>query len=87
MDGVPIDASQMMDGAPIDGALLDDLDGVPIKPMEEDIDGIPCELCRMWLCVRITRLVCFYSVYHFRFSRSVQGGDLQGSAIKVGGGG
>lgn len=46
VDGVPIDAGQMIDGAPIDGAPLDDLDGVPIKPMEEDIDGIPCELCR-----------------------------------------
>lgn len=41
VDGVPIDAGQMIDGAPIDGAPLDDLDGVPIKPMEEDIDGIP----------------------------------------------
>lgn len=51
VDGVPIDAGPMIDGAPIDGAPLDDLDGVPIKPMEEDIDGIPCELCRMWLCV------------------------------------
>lgn len=45
VDGVPIDAGPI-DGAPIDGAPLDDLDGVPIKPMEEDIDGIPCELCR-----------------------------------------
>ncbi|XP_067342582.1 U2 snRNP-associated SURP motif-containing protein isoform X2 [Channa argus] len=40
VDGVPIDAVPI-DGAPIDGAALDDLDGVPIKPMEEDIDGIP----------------------------------------------
>lgn len=45
VDGVPIDAGPI-DGAPIDGAPLDDLDGVPIKPMEEDIDGIPCEWCR-----------------------------------------
>lgn len=45
VDGVPIDAVPI-DGAPIDGAPLDDLDGIPIKPMEEDIDGIPCELCR-----------------------------------------
>lgn len=51
VDGVPIDAGPIIDGAPIDGAPLDDLDGVPIKPMEEDIDGIPCELCRRWLCV------------------------------------
>uniref|UniRef100_A0A8C2Z7W5 U2 snRNP-associated SURP motif-containing protein n=1 Tax=Cyclopterus lumpus TaxID=8103 RepID=A0A8C2Z7W5_CYCLU len=42
VDGVPIDAGPI-DGAPIDGAPLDDLDGVPIKPMEEDIDGIPCD--------------------------------------------
>lgn len=45
VDGVPIDAVPI-DGAPIDGAPLDDLDGVPIKPMEEDIDGIPRESCR-----------------------------------------
>lgn len=45
VDGVPIDAVPI-DGAPIDGAPLDDLDGVPIKPMEEDIDGIPCEWYR-----------------------------------------
>ncbi|XP_034717918.1 U2 snRNP-associated SURP motif-containing protein isoform X2 [Etheostoma cragini] len=42
VDGVPIDAGPI-DGAPIDGAPLDDLDGVPIKPMEEDIDGIPLD--------------------------------------------
>lgn len=42
VDGVPIDGGHI-DGAPIDGAPLDDLDGVPIKPMEEDIDGIPCK--------------------------------------------
>ncbi|XP_077952030.1 U2 snRNP-associated SURP motif-containing protein isoform X1 [Gasterosteus aculeatus] len=42
VDGVPIDAVPI-DGAPIDGAPLDDLDGVPIKPMEEDIDGIPLD--------------------------------------------
>ncbi|XP_029955964.1 U2 snRNP-associated SURP motif-containing protein isoform X2 [Salarias fasciatus] len=42
VDGVPIDGGAI-DGAPIDGAPLDDLDGVPIKPMEEDIDGIPLD--------------------------------------------
>lgn len=42
VDGVPIDGGTI-DGAPIDGAPLDDLDGVPIKPMEEDIDGIPLD--------------------------------------------
>ncbi|KAM8823244.1 U2 snRNP-associated SURP motif-containing protein isoform 3-T3 [Spinachia spinachia] len=42
VDGVPIDAVPI-DGAPIDGAPLDDLDGVPIKPMEEDIDGVPLD--------------------------------------------
>ncbi|XP_042366129.1 U2 snRNP-associated SURP motif-containing protein isoform X2 [Plectropomus leopardus] len=42
VDGVPIDAGPI-DGAPIDGAPLDDLDGVPIKPMEEDLDGIPLD--------------------------------------------
>ncbi|KAK5877798.1 hypothetical protein CesoFtcFv8_025272 [Champsocephalus esox] len=42
VDGVPIDGGHI-DGAPIDGAPLDDLDGVPIKPMEEDIDGIPLD--------------------------------------------
>lgn len=41
---MPID-TVAIDGAPIDGAPLDDLDGVPIKPMEEDIDGVPCEWC------------------------------------------
>uniref|UniRef100_A0A8C2Z903 U2 snRNP-associated SURP motif-containing protein n=1 Tax=Cyclopterus lumpus TaxID=8103 RepID=A0A8C2Z903_CYCLU len=46
VDGVPIDAGPI-DGAPIDGAPLDDLDGVPIKPMEEDIDGIPCDSCKV----------------------------------------
>ncbi|RVE58710.1 hypothetical protein OJAV_G00197160 [Oryzias javanicus] len=40
VDGVPIDGAAI-DGAPIDGAPLDDIDGIPIKPMEEDIDGIP----------------------------------------------
>ncbi|XP_024136240.1 U2 snRNP-associated SURP motif-containing protein isoform X2 [Oryzias melastigma] len=40
VDGVPIDGAPI-DGAPIDGAPLDDIDGIPIKPMEEDIDGIP----------------------------------------------
>lgn len=42
---MPIDAGPI-DGAAIDGAPLDDLDGVPIKPMEEDLDGIPCEWYR-----------------------------------------
>uniref|UniRef100_A0A3P9HS81 U2 snRNP-associated SURP motif-containing protein n=1 Tax=Oryzias latipes TaxID=8090 RepID=A0A3P9HS81_ORYLA len=40
VDGVPIDGASI-DGAPIDGAPLDDIDGIPIKPVEEDIDGIP----------------------------------------------
>uniref|UniRef100_H2M334 U2 snRNP-associated SURP domain containing n=1 Tax=Oryzias latipes TaxID=8090 RepID=H2M334_ORYLA len=40
VDGVPIDGAPI-DGEPIDGAPLDDIDGIPIKPMEEDIDGIP----------------------------------------------
>ncbi|XP_049605837.1 U2 snRNP-associated SURP motif-containing protein isoform X1 [Syngnathus scovelli] len=40
VDGMPIDGGPI-DGATIDGAPLDDLDGVPIKPSEEDIDGIP----------------------------------------------
>lgn len=43
VDGIPIDGGQI-DGDPLDGAPLDDLDGVPIKAMEEDIDGVPCEL-------------------------------------------
>ncbi|XP_051910047.1 U2 snRNP-associated SURP motif-containing protein isoform X1 [Hippocampus zosterae] len=40
VDGLPIDGGPI-DGAMIDGAPLDDLDGVPIKPTEEDIDGVP----------------------------------------------
>ncbi|XP_038828708.1 U2 snRNP-associated SURP motif-containing protein isoform X2 [Salvelinus namaycush] len=57
VDGVPIglDGGTMVDGAslgsaplgsaPLDGAPLgmDDLDGVPIKALEEDIDGVPLD--------------------------------------------
>lgn len=47
VDGVPIglDGGAVVAGAPLDGASLglDDLDGVPIKAPEEDIDGLPCE--------------------------------------------
>ncbi|XP_054893118.1 U2 snRNP-associated SURP motif-containing protein isoform X1 [Poeciliopsis prolifica] len=42
VDGVPIDAVPI-DGAPIDGAPLYDLDGVPIKSIDDDIDGIPLD--------------------------------------------
>jgi U2-associated protein SR140 len=57
VDGVPIglDGGTMVDGAPLGSAPIgsvpleraplgmDDLDGVPIKALEEDIDGVPCE--------------------------------------------
>ncbi|KAL1006661.1 hypothetical protein UPYG_G00075070 [Umbra pygmaea] len=47
VDGVPIalDRGGTADGAPMDGAPLgiDDLDGVPIKALEEDIDGVPLD--------------------------------------------
>lgn len=31
-----------MDGIPIDAAPIDDLDGVPIKSLDDDLDGVPC---------------------------------------------
>ncbi|KAJ3611586.1 hypothetical protein NHX12_021601 [Muraenolepis orangiensis] len=37
VDGTPID------GAVLDVAVLDDLDGVPIKHLEEDLDGVPLD--------------------------------------------
>uniref|UniRef100_A0AAV2LA57 U2 snRNP-associated SURP motif-containing protein n=1 Tax=Knipowitschia caucasica TaxID=637954 RepID=A0AAV2LA57_KNICA len=40
VDGLPIDVAPL-DGALLDGAPLDDLDGLPIRPVDEDIDGIP----------------------------------------------
>lgn len=40
VDGMPIDGAPI-DGVQLDGAPLDDLDGVPIRQVEEDIDGIP----------------------------------------------
>uniref|UniRef100_A0A8K9X7V8 U2 snRNP-associated SURP motif-containing protein n=1 Tax=Oncorhynchus mykiss TaxID=8022 RepID=A0A8K9X7V8_ONCMY len=47
VDGVPIglDGAAVVPGAPLDGASLglDDLDGVPIKAPEEDIDGLPLD--------------------------------------------
>uniref|UniRef100_A0A673ZL98 U2 snRNP-associated SURP motif-containing protein n=1 Tax=Salmo trutta TaxID=8032 RepID=A0A673ZL98_SALTR len=47
VDGVPIglDGGAVVAGAPLDGASLglDDLDGVPIKAPEEDIDGLPLD--------------------------------------------
>ncbi|KAK6299517.1 hypothetical protein J4Q44_G00295500 [Coregonus suidteri] len=47
VDGVPIglDGGAMVGGAPLDGAVLrlDELDGVPIKALEEDIDGLPLD--------------------------------------------
>ncbi|XP_019897503.1 U2 snRNP-associated SURP motif-containing protein isoform X2 [Esox lucius] len=47
VDGVPIGLERggLVDGAPLDGAPLgiDDLDGVPIKALEEDIDGVPLD--------------------------------------------
>uniref|UniRef100_A0A4W5L2S5 U2 snRNP-associated SURP domain containing n=1 Tax=Hucho hucho TaxID=62062 RepID=A0A4W5L2S5_9TELE len=47
VDGVPIglDGGAMVAVAPLDGAALglDDLDGVPIKALEEDIDGLPLD--------------------------------------------
>ncbi|XP_071184110.1 U2 snRNP-associated SURP motif-containing protein-like isoform X2 [Salvelinus alpinus] len=47
VDGVPIglDGAAVVAGAPLDGASLglDDLDGVPIKAPEEDIDGLPLD--------------------------------------------
>ncbi|KAJ8278025.1 hypothetical protein GJAV_G00082950 [Gymnothorax javanicus] len=42
IDGVPIVVTPI-DGAPIDGAPLDSLDGVPIKALEDDLDGVPLE--------------------------------------------
>lgn len=32
-----------MDGIPIDVAPIDDLDGVPIKTLDDDLDGVPCK--------------------------------------------
>lgn len=49
MDGAPIEEEidgaplEDMDGIPFDGAPLDDLDGVPIKPLDDDLDGVPCK--------------------------------------------
>lgn len=34
-----------MDGIPIDAAPIDDLDGVPIKSLDDDLDGVPCTKC------------------------------------------
>lgn len=34
-----------MDGIPIDAAPIDDLDGVPIKSLDDDLDGVPCMKC------------------------------------------
>lgn len=34
-----------MDGIPIDAAPIDDLDGVPIKSLDDDLDGVPCKKC------------------------------------------
>ena len=32
-----------MDGIPIDATPIDDLDGVPIKSLDDDLDGVPCK--------------------------------------------
>jgi U2-associated protein SR140 len=32
-----------VDGIPIDTTPMDDLDGVPIKNLDDDLDGVPCE--------------------------------------------
>ncbi|XP_034024378.1 U2 snRNP-associated SURP motif-containing protein isoform X2 [Thalassophryne amazonica] len=42
VDGIPIDALPI-DGAPIDSAALEDLDGVPIKQIDDDLDGVPLD--------------------------------------------
>jgi len=34
-----------VDGIPIDAAPIDDLDGVPIKSLDDDLDGVPCTKC------------------------------------------
>ncbi|XP_075717577.1 U2 snRNP-associated SURP motif-containing protein isoform X2 [Rhinoderma darwinii] len=50
LDGAPIE--EEFDGAPledvdgllIDGVVLDDLDGVPLKSLEDDLDGVPLDI-------------------------------------------
>ncbi|XP_041419321.1 U2 snRNP-associated SURP motif-containing protein isoform X2 [Xenopus laevis] len=50
LDGAPIEEEldgaliEDVDGIPIDGAPLDDLDGVPIKSIEDDLDGVPLDI-------------------------------------------
>lgn len=75
VDGVPIDGAPI-DGAPIDGAPLDDIDGIPIKPMEEDIDGIPCEWAALKGSDAIVSVESGSNLYFLHYSRSVQGGNV-----------
>uniref|UniRef100_A0A6I8RL20 U2 snRNP associated SURP domain containing n=1 Tax=Xenopus tropicalis TaxID=8364 RepID=A0A6I8RL20_XENTR len=50
LDGAPIEEEldvpliEDVDGIPIDGAPIDDLDGVPIKSLEDDLDGVPLDI-------------------------------------------
>ncbi|XP_030072760.1 U2 snRNP-associated SURP motif-containing protein isoform X4 [Microcaecilia unicolor] len=50
LDGAPIEEEldgallEDVDGIPIDGAPIDDIDGVPIKTLDDDIDGIPLDI-------------------------------------------
>ncbi|XP_056420785.1 U2 snRNP-associated SURP motif-containing protein isoform X1 [Hyla sarda] len=41
LDGAPLED---VDGLPIDVAPLDDLDGVPLKALDDDLDGIPLDI-------------------------------------------
>ncbi|XP_067903900.1 U2 snRNP-associated SURP motif-containing protein-like isoform X2 [Heterodontus francisci] len=53
VDGTPIDSDQVapledvdglpIDGIPLDGAPLDDIDGIPLKSVDDDLDGMPME--------------------------------------------